>query len=335
MFGGYPPTAIGYPPTAIGYTPTAIGYPPTAINYPPTAIGYTPTAIGYPPTAIGYPPTAIGYPPTAIGYPPTAINYPPTAIGYPPTAIGYPPTAIGYPPTAIGYPPTAIGYTPTAIGYPPAAIIGRIGHSEFFFFIMATPAPNPELVWFSGGVLQKEDLEVVAELSRTFGFFVLSDEVYCKLLHDDVCALNPCPLPTYRLPQHSPRSTQVGHSKDMALDTGCTAQCSSTSFCGTPHPPSLSHSTGHRVYYRVPHQPSWNTLPSPFSTALDTLCTARYPISVYGTTSSPPFARKKEVMDRGLGIALGLCGPECVCGGGGGGGRNPRTTRSRTLRCSG
>ena len=82
----------------------------------------------------GYPPTAIGYPPTAIGYTPTAINYPPTAIGYTPTAIGYPPTAIGYPPTAIGYPPTAIGYTPTAIGYPPAAIIGRIGHSEFFFY---------------------------------------------------------------------------------------------------------------------------------------------------------------------------------------------------------
>ena len=47
--------------------------------------------------------------------------------------------AIGYPPTAIGYTPTAIGYTPTAISYPPAAIIGRIGHSEFFFFIMATP----------------------------------------------------------------------------------------------------------------------------------------------------------------------------------------------------
>ena len=74
------------------------------------------------------------------GYPPTAIGYPPTAIGYTPTAIGYPPTAIGYPPTAIGYTPTAIGYPPTAISYPPAAIIGRIGHSEFFFFIiMATP----------------------------------------------------------------------------------------------------------------------------------------------------------------------------------------------------
>ena len=75
-----------------------------------------------------------GYPPTAIGYRPTAIGYPPTAIGYPPTAIGYPPTAIGYPPTAIGCTPTAIGYPPTAIGYPPAAMVGRIGHSEFFFF---------------------------------------------------------------------------------------------------------------------------------------------------------------------------------------------------------
>ena len=76
-----------------------------------------------------------GYPATAIGYTPTAIGYPPTAIGCPPTAIGYPPTAIGYTPTAIGYPPTAIGYPPAAIGYPPAAIVGRIGHSEFFFFI--------------------------------------------------------------------------------------------------------------------------------------------------------------------------------------------------------
>ena len=69
----------------------------------------------------------------------TAISYPPTAIGYTPTAINYPPTAIGYTPTAISYPPTAIGYPPTAISYPPAAIIGRIGHSEFFFYIMATP----------------------------------------------------------------------------------------------------------------------------------------------------------------------------------------------------
>ena len=67
-------------------------------------------------------------------------GYPPTAIGYPPTAIGYTPTAIGHTPTAIGYPPTAIGCTPTAIGYPPAAILGRIGHSEFFFFIAAPPA---------------------------------------------------------------------------------------------------------------------------------------------------------------------------------------------------
>ena len=65
-------------------------------------------------------------------------GYPPTAIGYTPTAIGYTPTAIGYPPTAIGYPPTAIGYTPMAIGYPPAAIVGRIGHSEFFFFHYGT-----------------------------------------------------------------------------------------------------------------------------------------------------------------------------------------------------
>ena len=54
---------------------------------------------------------------------------------------GYPPTAIGYPPTAVGYPPTAIGYPPTAVGYPPTAIVGRIGHSDSFFFVTAPPAP--------------------------------------------------------------------------------------------------------------------------------------------------------------------------------------------------
>ena len=47
-------------------------------------------------------------------------------------------TPSGYPPTAVGYLPTAVGYPPTAVGYPPTAIVGRIGHSEFFFF-MATP----------------------------------------------------------------------------------------------------------------------------------------------------------------------------------------------------
>ena len=34
---------------------------------------------------------------------------------------------------------SAIGYPPTAIGYPPAAIIGRIGHSEFFFLSITAP----------------------------------------------------------------------------------------------------------------------------------------------------------------------------------------------------
>ena len=55
-------------------------------------------------------------------------------------------------PTAIGYPPTAIGYPPTAIGYPPAAIVGRIGPSEFFFFITAPPAlPCLFTAWFGVG----------------------------------------------------------------------------------------------------------------------------------------------------------------------------------------
>ena len=55
--------------------------------------------------------------------------------------------AIGYPPTTIGYTQTAIGYPPPAIGYPPAAIVGRIGHSEFFFFLITAPpdcaSPSP------------------------------------------------------------------------------------------------------------------------------------------------------------------------------------------------
>ena len=61
---------------------------------------------------------------------------------------------------------------------------------------------------------------------------------------------------------------------------------------GTPsafmeHPSPLPHSTAHRVYYTVPHQPLWNT-PPPFPTALQTMCTTRYPTSLYGTPL-PPF----------------------------------------------
>jgi len=37
----------------------------------------------------------------------------------------------------------------------------------------------------TGGVLHREDLEAVAALCREHGCYVLSDEVYCKLLHDD------------------------------------------------------------------------------------------------------------------------------------------------------
>ena len=198
MFCGYPPTAIGYPPTAIGYPPTAIGYTPTAIGYPPTAIGY-------PPTAIGYPPTTIGYPPTAIGYPPTAIGYPPTAIGYTPTTIGYPPTAIGYPPTAIGYPPTAIGYPPTAIGYPPTAIVGRIGHSELFFFSLRHP-------WW-----EKTKFTIQKNLSGHFG--------YTKILVPDP----PSPpfqyFPSERSTEHNlPRRRQV-FSGMRTPSGGCVRAC--------------------------------------------------------------------------------------------------------------
>ena len=51
------------------------------------------------------------------------------------------------------------------------------------------------------------------------------------------------------------------------------------------HPP-LPNSTAHRVYYMVPHQPSYNTPPSP--TALDTGCTTWCPTSLYGTPPPPP-----------------------------------------------
>ena len=52
------------------------------------------------------------------------------------------------------------------------------------------------------------------------------------------------------------------------------------------HPSPLPHSTAHRVYYTVPHQPLWN-IPPPFPTALHTGCTTRYPHSLYGTPLPP------------------------------------------------
>ena len=60
---------------------------------------------------------------------------------------------------------------------------------------------------------------------------------------------------------------------------------------GTPpafmeHPSPLPHSTAHRVYYTVPHQPLWNT-PPPFPIALHTGWSTRYPTSLYGTPLPP------------------------------------------------
>jgi len=46
------------------------------------------------------------------------------------------------------------------------------------------PCPRPSPL-AAGGVLHREDLEAVAALCREHGCYVLSDEVYCKLLHDD------------------------------------------------------------------------------------------------------------------------------------------------------
>ena len=68
--------------------------------------------------------------------------------------------------------------------------------------------------------------------------------------------------------------------------------CTPCGLHGTPqafmeHPSPLPHSTAHRVVYTVPHQPLWNT-PPPFPTALHTMCTTRYPTSLYGTPL-PPF----------------------------------------------
>ena len=67
--------------------------------------------------------------------------------------------------------------------------------------------------------------------------------------------------------------------------------CTPPGLHGTPpafmqHPSPLCHSTAHRVYYTVPHQPLWNT-PPPFPTSLHTMCTTRYPISLYGTALPP------------------------------------------------
>ena len=91
------------------------------------------------------------------------------------------------------------------------------------------------------------------------------------------------------------------------LHTRCTTRYP-TSLFGTP--PPLPHSTAHRVYYMVPHQPLWNTpLPpppqhctpgvlhgtplapiehhTPSPTALHTRCTAQYPTSFYGIHPCP------------------------------------------------
>ena len=67
--------------------------------------------------------------------------------------------------------------------------------------------------------------------------------------------------------------------------------CTPGGLHGTPpafmkHPSPLPHSTAHRVYYTVPHQPLWNT-PPPFPTALHTGWSTRYPTSLYGTSLPP------------------------------------------------
>ena len=67
--------------------------------------------------------------------------------------------------------------------------------------------------------------------------------------------------------------------------------CTPGGLHGTPpafmeHPSPLPHSTAHRVYYTVPHQPLWNT-PPPFPTAQHTGWSTRYPTSLYGTPLPP------------------------------------------------
>ena len=67
--------------------------------------------------------------------------------------------------------------------------------------------------------------------------------------------------------------------------------CTPGGLHGTPpafmeHPSPLPHSTAHRVYYTVPHQPLWNT-PPPFPAALHTRWSTRYPTSLYGTPLPP------------------------------------------------
>ena len=99
------------------------------------------------------------------------------------------------------------------------------------------------------------------------------------------------PLPPFLTALHTGWSTRYPTSLYGTPLPPSPQHCTPGGLHGTPpafmeHPSPLSHSTPHRVYYTVPHQPLWNT-PPPFPTALHTMCTTQYPTSLYGTPLPP------------------------------------------------
>ena len=126
--------------------------PPPHTTHINSAIGYTPTAIGYPPAAIV---GRIGHSEFFLfllwhplgrgdrrGRGVVALSSLHRISVTVSTTCCLRADGVDHchiPPPHTTHINSAIGYTPTAIGYPPAAIVGRIGHSEFFLFLLWHP----------------------------------------------------------------------------------------------------------------------------------------------------------------------------------------------------
>ena len=109
--------------------------------------------------------------------------------------------------------------------------------------------------------------------------------------------LHPPPFPTAL---HTTWSTRYPTSLYATPLPPSPQHCTPGVLHGTPsafmeHPSPIPHSTAHRVYYTVPHQPLWNT-PPPFPIALRTGCTTRYPISLYATPPPLPHSTAHHVV---------------------------------------
>ena len=108
------------------------------------------------------------------------------------------------------------------------------------------------------------------------------------------------PLPPFPTELHTRWSTRYPTNLYGTPLPPSTQHCTPGGLHGTPpafmqHPSPLPHSTAHRVYYTVPHQPLWNT-PPPFPIALHTGCTTRYPISLYATPPPLPHSTAHHVV---------------------------------------